>query len=91
VRGIKVIHKHLGKLLIDGRERKLLSRQQAAIILGFNDWRYLYRCEKGINNFPAKKLKRAIHVYKLNHEDMADAILSDVKEGLLLFFKGKSK
>lgn len=91
MRGVKVVYRNLGTLLREGRERKGLSLPQAAMVLGLTNRQYVWRCESGTSNFPAKKLKRALELYRIPAADAIAAAASDFTESMSEFLRGKSK
>lgn len=89
MRGIKVSYKVLSQLLKDGRERKQLRLEEAAMMIGMTSASYLCRCESGVENFPASSLKRALGIYGIPISDAASAICEDFQGATLDFLRAK--
>ena len=89
MRGVKVIYKNLGSLLREGRERKHMDLTEAAMILGLTNKQYLWRCENVVSNFPARKIKRALELYRIPVGDAVAAASKDFTESVRAFLEKK--
>lgn len=82
MRGAKVVYVELGKLMREGRERKNMTLDNAAMMLGFSTVSYLASCERGNCNFPVRKLARALELYAIPVQDAISAATEDYKAGM---------
>lgn len=89
MRGVPIIYGKLGVLLKDGRLRKGLELEEASMLIGITNGSYLWRCEKGVSNFPARSLGRALELYDIPVADSVIAITEDFKSGLIDFLRHK--
>lgn len=88
MRGVNIVYRELGALLREGRERKQMNLEEAAMVLGLTNRQYLSRCERGTDNFPAKKLKRALELYRIPIADAVGAAAADFTTGTTKFLRG---
>lgn len=88
--GIHVRYKNLGQLMREGRERKQLSLNEAALMLGLTNKQYLWRCETGTSNFSADVLKNALELYRIPVSDSVEAATKDFTDGLGKFLRARS-
>mgnify|MGYP001567339102 CR=1 FL=1 len=90
MRGIKIHHTRLGKLMKQGRERRGLVLEEAAMLIGLTNGQYLWRCEKGEHgNFPARSVVRALELYGIAKADAITAICDDFKAATIEYLRKK--
>lgn len=89
MRGVVVSYEKLGKLLKEGRERKGMTLDEAAMIIGVTNGQYLWRCENDWSNFPAGSLRRALDLYDIKQADAVDLICEDFRSALVSFLRKK--
>lgn len=89
MRGIAIQYKKLGAILKDGRIRKGLELEEASMLIGITNGAYLWRCEKGMSNFPARSLRRALELYGIKAADATIAICDDFQAGTIDFLRKK--
>lgn len=85
MKGTLIVYKGLGQFMRQARERKNISLESAAMILGFNNLQYLSRCELGKDNFPAHNLKRAMDLYGVSAADIVEVSAADFSSSLFSF------
>ncbi len=89
MRGILAKYTKLGSLLREGRERKGMTLESAAMIVGMTNGQYLWRCEQAISNFPARFLSRALDLYDIPVAQAVDAIVDDFQTATIEFLREK--
>lgn len=82
MKGLDHKHEHLGSLMRSLREKKGLSLESAASILGYHDRKHMSLAECGRIGFTARKLARAIKLYGVKPESIIKAAVKDFEESL---------
>lgn len=90
MRGLNVRATATGELMKKAREKKGMTLERAVMLLGFSSINYLSRCERGDENFPATKLKRASEVYEVPTEAITKAAIKDYRDALELFLSNEA-
>lgn len=89
MKGTFVVYSGLGDFMRQARERKSISLESAAMILGFTNLQYLSRCELGKANFPASNLKRAMDLYGISAADIVEISAKDFSTCLFSYLSKK--
>ncbi len=91
MRGAAIRYTALGDLLRQGRERKHLTLEQAAVMIGITNGSHLSLCELGRRNFPPERLARALKLYEIAPSDALRIVMQDFESGMQDFLTKESR
>lgn len=89
MRGANIRYLKLGVLLKEGRLRKHMELADACMLIGISTPQYLWRCEKGLSNFPVSLLKRALEIYGIPSEHGVEVMVKDFAASMREFLEAE--
>lgn len=90
MRGIKLRHHNLGKLLKECRNKQKYTQDTATAMLGLSSKQYLSRIENGAESLPIFKFKRACELYGISINKAVELASKDYQECLRDYLRGNN-